>query len=289
MGEEEIEAGSFSELNLGIRELFRVVVPGAYAVVLWAWLGSENTRQSLGESHNLASIAISILVGLLAYGLQVHERWWPYDLVFDKHRKSLNDAVAATVNADNTDNYVSEYKYFLETYAQQMKDRIHYFSSFYYMLDEMSLISAVAAVVLICNFFSSLNPGWPISTYFVVLAFVLQIASLYLTVGDGLKGASPTARTLRWQVYALKRGWIAITGIWLVWNFVMSIFLHHIWPRGPFYGVDSRFWVLIAAVCIFERLAAKQWKSIIKEQVTLVKEKRDDLRKVLGAETGARP
>src|SRR5690242_6135240 len=52
MGENETGTEPLSELNLGIRELFRVVVPGAYAVLLLEWLGSEKIRGWLGESHS---------------------------------------------------------------------------------------------------------------------------------------------------------------------------------------------------------------------------------------------
>jgi hypothetical protein len=149
------------------------------------------------------------------------------------------------------------------------------------MLDEMSLISVVAAVALVCNFFSSINSGSPISTHFVILAFALQLFSFYVMVNDRRKTSSFQSRYLP----ALKWSWAAIVGIWLVWNFVLCIFLGTIWPRGVVYDIDWRFWILIAGACIFERLAEKQWKSIIKEQVVMVKEKHIDLRKALGAET----
>jgi hypothetical protein len=123
MSESELGTEALSELNLGIRELFRVLVPGAYAVILLEWLGSAKIRDWLGESHSLARIAISVVARLIAYGLQVHERWWPYSCVFDRNRRLLNDEVVNIVNGEGTKNYVSEYKYFIETCAPKMKDR----------------------------------------------------------------------------------------------------------------------------------------------------------------------
>src|SRR5437879_1772386 len=131
----------FSELIIGVRELFRIVVPGAYALTLLQWLSAGQIAQSTGEGQTLARIVLSVLAGLLAYGLQVHEKWFPYSYVFNQYREQLNQTIISTANVDPSKDYVNQYKYFLETRAHSIKERIHYFSSFYYMLDEMSLIS----------------------------------------------------------------------------------------------------------------------------------------------------
>ncbi len=281
---EENDAGQFSELSIGVRELFRIVVPGAYALVLLEWLSREEVALVGGEGKTLSYIALSVLAGLIAYGLQVHEKWFPYTEVFRHNRDRLNRRIVEVAQVQDSKDYVYEYKYFLETSAD-IRDRIHYFSSFYYMLDEMSLISVVAAVGLIARFFDELHSGNPISTYFVLVALVWQLGGFYRGRREKPRDAPSYGFELlgRWLC-----SWIGIVVAWFLWNVGLAILSNHLWPRGPVYQVDWRFWALMAAAVIFERLGAKQWKSIINEQMVLVRDKKDHLKKVMDASTPRR-
>src|SRR5438876_3729299 len=172
---------ALSELNLGIRELFRVLIPGAYTVIVFQWLRAnvdsplDYASVASGEMRTFWLVGVSTIVGLIAYGLQVHEKWAPYCDVFDHYRQRLNNAVREATAAKEAKNYVNEYKYFLETDGRHYKDRIHYFSSFYYMLDELSLISALGALAILARFFLKLNPDWPISARLIVAFLPLQL------------------------------------------------------------------------------------------------------------------
>jgi hypothetical protein len=279
----ETGTGTLSELSIGVRELFRIVVPGAYATLLFEWLTAGKFDQISGEGRTLTRIAVSVLVGLIAYGLQVHEKWLPYNVVFEQSRSRLNERIIKIANASNSKDYVGEYKYFLETRAPEIKERIHYFTSFYYMLDEMSLISAIAAIALAFMFFCELNPDRPLSTHFVLVGIALQLFTLYRDPYSYIiEKFNRLDERLRW-VLKYAASWLGITTIWIAWNWILAIYFHRMWPCGPLFRIDWRFWALISAAVIFERLGAKQWNSIIKEQIVLVNDKQIELRKVISA------
>ena len=151
---------ALSELELGIRELFRIVVPGVYGTLLIVLLAPESElAKFIGKSIG-AGLGSSFFLGLFGYALRPHERWAPYFLTFEKHRIKLNDEIIRVVAASpavpevevalvpiqhQSPDHVALYKVFLECKAVDVKDRIHYFSSFYYMLVELSFFSWVAA------------------------------------------------------------------------------------------------------------------------------------------------
>jgi hypothetical protein len=249
----------FSELSIGIRELFRIVIPGAYVLILFEWLTAGRIDQSAGEGRTLARVAFSALAGLIAYGFQVHEKWLPYRDVFKKDVTRLTNAIVEAANCDRSRDLRKEYKYFLETRAPLVKERIHYFSSFYYMLDEMSLISAIAALILVCQFFHSLNPDRPISTYSVVAALGLQVIELYRDPSESLlkRLDSHLSEAVR-PVLKYAISWLGVVAVWFLWNWALSSCLHRMWPRGPLFAIDWRFWALMWAAVIFERLGTKQ-------------------------------
>ena len=89
------ETGAFSELTIGIRELFRIVVPGGYAVVIFEWLTAGKCDPITGEGQSVSRSAISVIAGLVAYGLLVHEKLWPYSDVFEDSPKRLNPPLSS--------------------------------------------------------------------------------------------------------------------------------------------------------------------------------------------------
>ena len=61
-----MEGRSFSELQLGIRELFRVVVPGAYVIVLFKFLTRETEFYVTASGSTLSLVIAEFFSGLLA-------------------------------------------------------------------------------------------------------------------------------------------------------------------------------------------------------------------------------
>jgi hypothetical protein len=157
------------------------------------------------------------------------------------------------------------------------------------MLGEMSLISVIAAISLVYNFFSQLNFDRPFPTHFVVAALVPQVLGLYWDYSRALIRCVSTKPSARVQV-AVRYGtsWIGIVAVWFVWNWGLGIHLHRIWPFGPIFQVEWRFWGLMFMAVIFERLGAKQWESIIGEQTVLLRDKQEDLRKLMGTDSSAK-
>jgi hypothetical protein len=264
----------FSGLAIGFRELFRIIVPGAYALILYKYLQLEPFIQVNCERSTLVYIAFSVFIGLIAYGFRIHETLQPYKHFYEKHRVKLNDEIKQNVPStkDKDKDYVYEYKYFLETCAHEVNERIHYFTSFYYMLVEMSFISALAALIIGERLFYTLNPDSWLSVHFFWIAVVIQFIV-------GLLPISSKNRILNFV-----NGYCAIIILYFIVNFVGSICRYQIWPRIPF-DIDWQFPTLVLVTLIFGSLATKQWKNIIAEQVILVQNKKEDLRKIFDAKT----
>lgn len=144
-------------LNLGFREVFRIVIPGAYGLGwLYALLGE---RANWLLSSSAVSIGAAVVVGVGAYALLPHSlplgplnRWWPYARLRKKHIGELSDAIARVLEvgdeADHRsrDAFKNLYKYFVATgVREEVANRIHYTTSLVYMLEELSFISLLAA------------------------------------------------------------------------------------------------------------------------------------------------
>lgn len=131
-------------LGLGFRELFRILVPGIYAGVLiraiapFEWVGKIS-------SDGIGKLAISIALGIFLYAARVHE-WVPgYRGFFGTELAKLNSEISKVSEKER--DHTHEYKYFLEACVSGgLRDRIHYFSSFYYMLCAMSLSSLLGVI-----------------------------------------------------------------------------------------------------------------------------------------------
>lgn len=152
----------FSDVELGIRELFRIIVPGAYGVILILLFAPQSSAATfVGRSLGFG-VSSSFFLGLFGYALRPHERWAPYFLHFEKYRVQLNEEITRILttapvvrevenvlpparNVHESRDHVALYKLFLESKAADLRDRVHYFSSFYYMLIELSLFSWLVA------------------------------------------------------------------------------------------------------------------------------------------------
>ena len=118
------EVNPLSELQLGIRELFRILFPGVYALLLLAVLASGTELVQSFTSSNARLSAAVLLLGVIGYGLRAHECWWPYSRVFEVYRKQLNVKIQAVSDLTGPD-LKAEYKYFLTTGSRDVADRVH--------------------------------------------------------------------------------------------------------------------------------------------------------------------
>jgi hypothetical protein len=278
-----------SELQLGIRELFRIVVPGAYGVMLLLLLAPDSVPAKLARQSTGVGLGASFFLGLLGYALRPHERWAPYFFHFERYRDELNREVARIINYPSPVAEVAEaldppslsqgdhgavYKLFLEIKATDVKDRIHYFSSFYYMLVELSIISWVAAFWLTAQDSIELARAFGHSHWAWLSIVVITVgAASQVVLLCGLK-ALTSKRSKVWLSSSLL---LAAGGLLIAFFATASVQLAEIrfgWAPN-FVPI-----VLLFVAFAFERLGAKNWKQIILEQVELVNFKAEELREI---------
>jgi len=250
----------------------RILIPGVYAVGLIRITGVRAEFGDVVVGKGTASvIAVGFFVGLIGYALRAHERWFPYYINFERYRVELKDAIDRVLGTKTEGDNVNVYKYFLETKASDISDRIHYFSSFYYMLTELSLFSGMAAYFFVaqCLFSATKAGNSRGATFGAVLigfAVLVQLVALFPLSG---------VRTSRTKTALVVEVVLAILG-------VVSMVVAYL--EMP--GMDVRRllreigWtpvVFVIASYLFWRLAEKHWKQVIREQVVLVSDRAADL------------
>jgi hypothetical protein len=259
--EEEGSGEKLSELQLGIRELFRILVPGAYVMALLVLFAPQTKIVILAEKGTASLLVASLFFGLAGYAARVHERTFPYFRVFEKSRKELNDAIiAATGHGEGRDN-VDVYKYFLETTGSELRERIHYFSSFYYMLVELSFISVISALYLVdSKLYPIARSRCAAASCFGFICLLLAIVGQVILL-SGLSGL----REKRDKILAVFPTCLAVVG-----SVVLAVVAG--WPSFRFSFMENYpVPVFISLAFAFERLGAKHWKQIVGEQIVLVK------------------
>jgi hypothetical protein len=184
---------------------------------------------------------------------------------FEKYRAELSDTIMNVINPQcKKDDYGDLYKYFLETEATDVNDRIHYFSSFYYMLAELALFSGFAAFFLTFLDLSLLaghiHPDLAIlAKAMITMGILVHIAILHPLT------AVKRSRTQYTLIVAL-----------LMVSAGMFLLTYACWRAGligikfAFQGVRWEPLLLLGVGYLFQRLADKTWKQIIREQMVLV-------------------
>jgi hypothetical protein len=140
-----------SSITIGIRELFRIIVPG---LLVLGYMKVEFPNQ-LSAWNGTASLAyiliISFFMGLVVYVSQIHKWCPPWRNVFNQEIKRLANEVKVALGGAPSlmgKDYEAEYKHFLETKADRsFTERVHYFTSFYYLLTEISQLFLLFAGV----------------------------------------------------------------------------------------------------------------------------------------------
>lgn len=260
----------FKELEIGFREIFRIIIPGAYFLSLTQVVASHLPFSKLITTSTAAGLAATFFLGLIGYALRAHERWFPYFRAFEVQRASLNNEIARITELSNSEDNVSVYKYFLETGAAEFSDRIHYFSSFYYMLIELSLFSGAAAYFMITSSFfdrlRDINKAFAYTAVVLVgLACVIQLGALFFLT---------SVRTLRSRMVLYCDFGLSVAAIvCLVIGGVCSNI-----AGAAFRAIGWTPLLLLILCYLFWRLGEKHWQQIVGEQLVLVNVKADKLR-----------
>lgn len=163
-------------LGLGFRELFRILVPGLYATGLVRLIASPFDRIKEISADGVEKLAISIALGLLLYAARVHEKIPGFRGFFKSELARLNTEISKVTGKNRDHTY--EYKYFLETrVSSSLRDRIHYFSSFYYMLCAMSLSSLLGALgyLGVKLYLRHRIYDWPVWLWVISMIFALLL------------------------------------------------------------------------------------------------------------------
>jgi hypothetical protein len=254
----------FKELELGFRELFRILIPGAYAVSLAQVVAPDSAFSQALTRSTASGLAATFFLGLIGYSLRVHERWFPYFWCFERQRAVLNAEIARIAAISGETDNVGFYKYFLETSADDVGDRIHYFSSFYYMLAELSLFSGVAAYAIAARFLFEVTAGVNrtgvgLAGCFIALACIIQLVVLFPLSG---------IRTKRTRFAVVAGPLLTILALLTmlvpaVWKGALSI-------QCLTAGIGYLPLILCIISYLFWRLGDKHWKQIVGEQVILV-------------------
>jgi hypothetical protein len=263
----ESEDQPFSELQLGIRELFRIVIPGAYGLVLLTLLPGASLPDDLSSSTVRLAVG-AFFLGLLGYALRAHESWWPYSPIFWNGVNLLNAAIEREVGRGE---HTALYKYFLSRGRRDVGHRVHYFSSFYYLLVAISLYSAFAACYV--SFLPALRIAHAKHLTFgyvgaVALLAVAAIVQCILMI----RGRGPIPDVFERFACRLPAIFVGLALMVMGMHFAVS-------TRTTYFSAKQAAWVvaLFAVAALFGKLAARQWNSIIREQVVHVHVDRKDL------------
>jgi hypothetical protein len=270
--------GPLSELQLGIRELFRIAVPGAYAVILLRYFAPTSPLTVERNASTLELLAATFFLGLFLYALRVHSHWWPYDGPWRAGVERLGNVIRAQISRSG--DHRDLYKYFLTTAAPEMRDRVHYFSSFYYMLCELSLVSfATWLAVVVAMLLRGMQgyPSWATKVAWTLFALAALYQSFRCTdLHKHHKGAERLFGDLWWQ-RMLPAMCVAAGILWLT---VWVAAARGVSVLQAQYVLRLSFALPVAAVFLF-CLANWQWTAIIGEQTVLVTHKRKQLNEMI--------
>lgn len=176
-----------SSIAIGIRELFRIIIPGLlvvgymsveFPVLLSAWIGAGSIWYTL---------ILGFVIGLIVYALQLYKWCWPWSRA---HRKQINrlsrevKVALGGVLPSITKDYRAEYKQFLNTEADRsFAERVYYYTSFYYLLVEISQLFLLFALVEIALTIFTF-PRFPATLPFEITGtYLWHLVGLALSIG----------------------------------------------------------------------------------------------------------
>jgi hypothetical protein len=261
----------FKDLELGVRELFRILIPGAYVVSVAELLYPTVPSILALTTSTAAGLSAAFFIGLTGYALRAHERWFPYFFYFEQQRARLNSEIARVTGESPTKDHVGSYKFFLETKTQGLSDRIHYFTSFYYMLVELSLFSALFAYFNLARALIKLaRPECPrLTMCCIVVIAVVSAIQLWAQFAVTRVRTTRTRCALIAEPIALVVALVVMASAAYVHK---APLLSSLWQTV---GVSTL--LLCTLSYLFWRLGDKHWKQIIGEQIILVNVQAEDL------------
>ena len=184
---EELDLSQFAPFELGFRELYRIAIPGYVSLVLTIMVFPD-----LNSLDLITKVIVGFFLGLITYSLRISRKIPGYSCLFKKQTTRLSNAIMDCCGIDTKCNFTLKkskavYSHFLERFVQPtLKERIHYFTSFYYMFADVSLVlffySVVNLVIWISNnfipsdcfqFFSSISAQFSISDVLLMPKFFL--------------------------------------------------------------------------------------------------------------------
>lgn len=136
-----MDGGYLAPFELGFRELYRIAIPGYVSLAL-----AITVFPDLNSVDLLTKIILGFFFGLITYSLRISRHVPIYRRFFEKQTKRLLDAITDCCEFDSECNLTSKeskaiYSHFLERFVEpDLRERIHYFTSFYYMFTDVSLI-----------------------------------------------------------------------------------------------------------------------------------------------------
>ncbi len=168
--------------TIGFRELFRILIPGLLTATFLRYEFPDLLARNGREVPFSYVLMIAFFLGLITYIIQsvinkISGRWshfFPWNEAFHGQISRLADEVRIALGSTKPilgSDYDAEYKYFLESKVDRsFVERVHYFTSFYYLLAQISQLLVIFAVTDICLMFTR-------TSYFL---FYLLAAALYV-------------------------------------------------------------------------------------------------------------
>lgn len=177
-----------SSITIGIRELFRILVPGLMVI---GYVKAEFPNLPSpwnGTASLLYILTLSFVVGLVVYVSKIHKWCPPWHNVFRQQINRLISEVRVALGGAPSlmpEFYHAEYKYILETKTDRyFTERVHYFTSFYYLLVEISQLFALFALAEFgLALYELLFASLPVIKFELSTPALLHLGGILLCVG----------------------------------------------------------------------------------------------------------
>ncbi len=197
--------------------------------------------------------------------------------VFWKQVQYLNAEIARFAGEGD---HTALYKYLLTVGPTSVSDRVHYFSSFYYMLITLSLYSVFAAIA---EFFIPAFQiayavhlcGWATALFLSMAAVATQLFFMFVT---GVRNRREYMEKFRFLPAAMIGG----AGAFISLDFAF-------FTGTSTFSQTRAIWIVLLALLAFvlANLGNKQWRSIINEQIVHVRKCREDIADLVRSNEGA--
>lgn len=189
-----MDKAQLGPFELGFRELYRIAIPGYVSLALATMVFPDLNLFDL-----ITKVIVGFFLGLITYSMRISRRIPIYRRFFGKQTKKLQNEIVNCCDFDTRcelrlKESKAIYSHFLERFVgPNLRERIHYFTSFYYMFTDVSFIllfySVLNPVLWLCNnfipsdylrFFSLIDGQISVSYTFLVPKVFLLVASAFL-------------------------------------------------------------------------------------------------------------